>query len=132
MKNRIIVLTIFGVLPFYLDKIIFFENFIFDPNELEKIQLFYGALIVSFLSGMQWERSIIRINQLYMNIFPLLNVIWVWSYFFNFLLSPRSIVIIGLIVCLSLDYFFQKKLLSPWFIKLRFFVTSLSILSFYI
>ena len=131
MKKSVIFFSIIGLIPFYLD--LFLSNTFLNNLNFEKISFFYGLLIISFLSGMQWQRwiEIKTSNFLYLSI-PMLNFIFSFSSVFNFFLSPIIIVVIGLLVSLIIDVIFQKQFLSPWFVNLRVIVTFFAIISFFL
>ncbi len=132
MKIKIIIQTIFGLIPFFLKEIFSFVGIKdFHNGDLEKISIIYGALIVSFLTGMQWQRFITRNEEsiLILNI-PIIIFLWVWSFSFNNFLNPAIIIISGLALTLLTDLIFQKKLMNSWFIKLRIIVTLVAIMSF--
>ena len=131
MKIFIISTTLLGLLPFYIEHFSLIFNI--SSFEFEKIQVAYGAIIISFLSGMQMERYIIKYGLSVFNLsLPLLNTLWGWSYNFNKVISESIIIIIGLIFSLLIDLVLQKKFLDKWFIKLRFYVTTLAVISFLI
>lgn len=131
MKNFIIVSTILGLFPFYLEQVFLIFNIFF--LEYEKIQITYGAIIISYLSGMQMQRNISenKVSKLKLAL-PLLITLWGWSFTFNELISPSWIISLGLIYSLLIDLLLQRKLLKKWFIKLRLYVTFLAILSYII
>ena len=131
MKKLVIFFSIIGLIPFYLD--FFFSNTFLDNFNFEKISIFYGLLIISFLSGMQWQRwiEVKTSNFLYLSI-PMLNFIFSFSSVFNFFLSPIIIVVIGLLVSLIIDVIFQKQFLSKWFVNLRVIVTFFAVISFFL
>ena len=132
MKKKIIIQTIFGLIPFFLKEIFSFVGIKdFQNSDLEKISIIYGALIVSFLTGMQWQRFITKNEEsiLKLNI-PIIIFLWVWSFSFNSFLNPALIIISGLALTFLTDLVFQKKLMNSWFIKLRIIVTLVAIISF--
>ncbi len=131
MKKSVIFFSIMGLIPFYLD--LFFSNSYFDKQDFEKISIYYGLLIISFLSGMQWQRLIQSKtnNLLYLSI-PMLNFIFSLTALFNFFLSTTVIVVIGLVISLLIDVLFQKQFLPTWFVKLRLTVTFFAIISYLI
>jgi len=132
MKKKIIIQTIFGLIPFFLKEIFSFVGIKdFQNSDLEKISIIYGALIVSFLTGMQWQRFITKNEEsiLKLNI-PIIIFLWVWSFSFNSFLNPAIIIISGLALTLLTDLVFQKKLMYSWFIQLRIIVTLVAIMSF--
>ncbi|MDC3091575.1 DUF3429 domain-containing protein [Rickettsiales bacterium] len=131
MKNFIVITTILGLLPFYLEHFSLIFNISFLENE--KIQITYGAIIISYLSGMQMQRYISE-NEISKTklALPLLNSLWGWSFIFNELISPSWVISLGLIYSLLIDLLLQRNLLKEWFIKLRVYVTFLAILSYVI
>ena len=131
MKKSVIFFSIIGLIPFYLD--LFLSNTFLNNLNFERISFFYGLLIISFLSGMQWQRwiEIKTSNFLYLSI-PMLNFTFSFSSVFNFFLSPIIIVVIGLLVSLIIDVIFQKQFLPLWFVNLRIIVTFFAIISFFL
>ncbi len=60
-KKKVILLSCLGVIPFYSNLLIIFINNFYNLKLFEQINLvsfFYGALISSFLCGMQWIKFI--------------------------------------------------------------------------
>lgn len=131
MKKSVVFLSIMGLIPFYLD--FFFSKNYLETVNFEKISIFYGLLIISFLSGMQWQRLVaVKTNNfLYLSI-PMLNFIFSFSSVFNFFLSPMIIVVIGLLISLLIDVIFQKHFLSKWFVNLRLIVTFFAVISYFL
>ena len=131
MKIFIVFTTLLGLLPFYIEHFNFVLSF--SSFEYEKIQIAYGAIIISFLSGMQMQRYIIKNSvSVFKLTLPLFNSLWGWSYTFNKIVSEVNIIITGLLFALLIDLIFQKKLLNKWFVKLRIYVTTLAVISFII
>ena len=131
MKIFIVFTTLLGLLPFYIENFNFVLSF--SSFEYEKIQIAYGAIIISFLSGMQMQRYIIKNSvSVFKLTLPLFNSLWGWSYTFNKIVSEVNIIITGLLFALLIDLIFQKKLLNKWFVKLRIYVTTLAVISFII
>ena len=61
VKKKVILLSCLGVIPFYSDILINLINNFYNVKLFQKINLvsyFYGALISSFLCGMQWIKFI--------------------------------------------------------------------------
>jgi hypothetical protein len=56
-KKRVIFLTYLGLIPFYVHPLVQMDG-LDIPNEFsektKEISYIYGALIVAFISGMQW------------------------------------------------------------------------------
>ena len=94
-------------------------------------QLVYGAMIVSFISGMQWQRLIYFKNKLIWLIIPILNFLFTWIFvFYN--TFQKYFVINGLVICLLLDLIVRDKILNVNYIRTRIVATILAILSFFV
>ena len=124
-KKRIILLSILGIIPFYFELIFYLFSSEIYNNSILKIRgatIFYGVLIISFLSGMHWER-IISQKKIKFYILPMIPIILLWT---SFLFSPNynfyTLIIIGLLWCLYMDVIFFKKI-SHWFVKMRIIIT---------
>lgn len=125
----IITLTILGIIPFYLN--FFLILFGFSNAYNFNFQLVYGAMIVSFISGMQWQRLIYFKNKLIWLIIPILNFLFTWIFvFYN--TFQKYFVINGLVICLLLDLIVRDKILNVNYIKTRIVATILAILSFFV
>ena len=129
-KKRILLLSAMGVVPFYFE---FFLYLIYPElyynNELmiKGSSGFYGSLIISFLSGMHFERLISKKSTQYY-VIPMFPVIFLWiSFIFYSNFIFYSLVIIGLLWCLFMEIFFIKTI-DYWYFKMRFFVTILAII----
>ena len=129
-KIMTIFLSFLGLTPFYFELFdyllhlnIQYEN----QLKLSNSSFIYGSLIISFLSGMHWQKLINdeNVKLLYL---PMIPVILVWlSFFFIPELFFKIIVIIGLIWCLLMDLLILRKLNQYWFLKLRAIVTFLAV-----
>ena len=129
-KIMTIFLSFLGLIPFYFELFdyllhlnIQYEN----QLKLSNSSFIYGSLIISFLSGMHWQKLINdeNVKLLYL---PMIPVILVWlSFFFIPELFFKIIVIIGLIWCLLMDLLILRKLNQYWFLKLRAIVTFLAV-----
>ena len=125
----IITLTILGIIPFYLN--FFLILFDFSNAYNFNFQLVYGAMIVSFISGMQWQRLIYFKNKLIWLIIPILNFLFTWIFvFYN--TFQKYFVINGLVICLLLDLIVRDKILNINYIRTRIVATILAILSFFV
>ncbi len=135
LKKRVILITYLGLIPFYFNTLVDFfglENLLHQKFNLKEIHLTYGAIIVAFLSGMQWQKMINNKmkNQLYIPLIPLIIVIsYDTNFFYN---SSMFIIILSLLLSLLIDLFFLKKTHELWFQKLRINVTILASLSYLI
>ena len=68
VKKKVIFLSCLGVIPFYSNLLIIFINNFYNLKLFEQINLvsfFYGALISSFLCGMQWIKFIDKKKKLF-------------------------------------------------------------------
>ena len=129
-KKRIILLSLMGVIPFYFELITYLFFFEIYNNNFFKIRgatSFYGALIISFLCGMQWERLISQ-KKVKFYLLPMIPVIFLWI---SFLLSTKFnfnvLIILGLLWCLIIEIFFIKTI-NLWFLKIRLIATILSLI----
>tara|TARA_X000000368_G_C22883748_1_gene646500 strand:+ start:481 stop:912 length:432 start_codon:yes stop_codon:yes gene_type:complete len=132
LKNNIVIYTLSGLIPLYfITAVIHIEDlnlFDIDKTELENILSVYLYLIISFLSGMQWQKLILNNKKSFL-IYPMffivifwLSIIFVYEEFLNILL------IFGLFICLLMDLSILKNLNKHWYKKLRIKTTFLAIL----
>lgn len=131
MKLIIIFFSLIGLIPFYSD-------FFFIPDPIDALNssvltYLYGCMIVSFLSGMQWQRFLnANKGSIFLLSLPMINFLWCWSYLFNKAFHSSAIIISSLLFSLLLEVIFQRSLIESWFIKLRVIVTFFAILSYFI
>ena len=129
-KKRIILLSVLGIIPFYFELIIYFFYPDLSNNNLlitKGSSSFYGVLIISFLCGMHWARFISE-EKVKLYILPMLPIIFLWfSYFFNSYFNFNFLVIIGLLWCLFIDFFFIRSS-EFWYLKMRSIITFLAII----
>ena len=133
--KRITYVTYAGVLPFYVSHIIGY----YDNNEIlvrfsniNTISSLYAALIVCFLSGMQWQQIIYhkRKNQLFIPFIPLFMVLtYNQNFFYNY---SSFILVLSLIFSLGIDIMLLKDILEDSFKKLRIKATFLALISFFL
>ena len=133
-EKQTIVLGSLGLIPFYINTflIIFFPKiYHLNSDILHQVLIIYASLIISFLSGMHWERIInYKKNRLY--ILPMLPVIFAWSnQFLDLEFYNELIVIFLLIWCLIMDLILLKENTNIWYKKLRVYLTLLAIVSFF-
>ena len=130
VKKKVILLSCLGVIPFYSNLLIIFINNFYNLKLLEQISLvsfFYGALISSFLCGMQWIKFIDKKKRfLYIPMIPAI-LLWV-SFFFLEKIFFQLTVIISLIWCLFIDISILKSVNKEWFKKMRIIITIMAIL----
>ena len=131
MKVIIIFFSLIGLIPFY-------SNFFLELDPIDAINSsvlnhLYGLMIVSFLSGMQWQRFInANKTSIFLLSLPMINFLWCWSSLLNKTVNSSTIVTSSLFFSLLLELIFQRSLIESWFIKLRVVVTFFAILSFFI
>ena len=131
MRVIIIFFSLIGLIPFY-------SNFFLELDPVDAINSsvlnhLYGLMIVSFLSGMQWQRFVnANKTSIFLLSLPMINFLWCWSSLFNKILYSSTIVTSSLFFSLLLEMIFQRSLMESWFIKLRVIVTFFAILSFFI
>ena len=133
-KYFIIFYSIIGLIPFFSSEILsLLSKLTVHQNELlDQSSILYGALIVSFLCGMHWEKLIyLRKYNLYF--LPMIIVVVVWSHhFFLIEIYKKYIIILSLILCLIMDLLVLNKNRALWFKKTRVFVTFLAVSSYII
>ena len=131
MKLIIIFFSLIGLIPFYSD--FFLELDTIDAINSSVLNYLYGCMIVSFLSGMQWQRFLnANKESIFLLSLPMINFLWSWSYLFNKAIDSSTIIISSLFFSLLLELIFQRSLIESWFIKLRVIVTFFAILSYFI
>ena len=124
--------TYFGMIPFYFPLIhyLFSSDTILRVNIIE-ISTIYGAMISSFISGMQWEK-IVTNNKKY-SIFPIIPFFLAWLHLLDlFIFFKEMIIIIALLFNLLIDFFILKKKRKTWFKKMRIIATFVACSSFVI
>ena len=135
-KKRIISVTYAGILPFYLSPM---SNYL-DNNgtllifsKIETISSLYAALIVCFLSGMQWQK-LIGINMKgYFFFTPIIPLFLVSTHNLNDNeIYSTFILIFSLFLSLLIDLRLSQKKSDKWFKKLRINATVLASFSFLI
>ena len=134
--KRITYVTYAGVLPFYVSHIIgYYDNneILVRFFEIKMISSLYGALIVCFLSGMQWQKIIDANIKGFFFFIPLLPLFLVLTHTFydNEIYSSLTLVL-SLFFSLSIDLILYKKKSDIWFKKLRISATILASISFFI
>ena len=111
-KKMILLLSLLGVIPFYFELffyLIYPQFYYKNILSIKGLSGFYGALIISFLSGMHWERLLLQ-KKVRFYIIPMFPVIFLWiSFIFYSKLILNSLVIVGLLWCLFMEIFFIKQ-----------------------
>ena len=124
--------TYIGLIPFYFPLICYF--FSSDINlriYLIEVSIIYGAMISSFLSGMQWEQIVS--NDKKYAIFPIIPFFLAWVHFLDlFIFFKEMIIIIALLLNLLIDFFILTKKRETWFKKMRIIATLVACSSFVI
>ena len=124
--------TYIGLIPFYFPLICyFFSSDIILRIYFIEVSIIYGAMISSFISGMQWEK-IFSNNKKY-TIFPIIPFFLAWLHFLDlFIFFKEMIIIIALLFNLLIDFFILKKIRENWFKKMRIIATFAACSSFVI
>ena len=124
--------TYIGLIPFYFPLICyFFSSDIILRIYFIEVSIIYGAMISSFISGMQWEQ-IVSNNKKY-TIFPIIPFFLAWLHFLDlFIFFKEMIIIIALLFNLLIDFFILKKNRETWFKKMRIIATFVACSSFVI
>ena len=124
--------TYIGLIPFYFPLICyFFSSDIILRIYFIEVSIIYGAMISSFISGMQWEK-IVSNNKKY-TIFPIIPFFLAWLHFLDlFIFFIEMIIIIALLFNLLIDFFILKKKRETWFKKMRIIATFVACSSFVI
>ena len=124
--------TYIGLFPFYLPLIYsFISRDIILKEFFTEASIIYGAMISSFISGMQWQ-YIISNNKKY-TIFPIIPFSLAWLHFLDlFIFFKEMIIMIALIVNLLIDLLILNKKRESWFKKMRIIATVIACSSFVI
>ena len=130
VKKKIILLSCLGLIPFYSNIFLDLINNFYNVKLFQQINLvsyFYGALISSFLCGMQWIKFIDKKKKiLYIPMIPSI-LLWI-SFFFLDKIFFQLTVIISLLWCLIIDISILKQVNKKWFKKMRIIITLTAIL----
>ena len=131
-RSNVQLTTYIGLIPFYSPTIYnFLSSYIAVEINFFEISIIYGAMISSFISGMQWEQ-IISNNKKY-TIFPIISFTLAWLHFLDlFTFFKEMTIIIALIFNLLIDFFVLNKKRKTWFKKMRIIATFVACLSFFI
>ena len=134
--KRITYVTYAGVLPFYLSHIIgYYDNneILVRFSEIKMISSLYGALIVCFLSGMQWQKIIDANIKGFFFFIPLLPLFLVLTHtFYDSEIYSSLTLVLSLFFSLLIDLILYKKKSDIWYKKLRISATILAAVSFLI
>ena len=124
--------TYIGLIPFYFPLICyFFSSDIILRIYFIEISIIYGAMISSFISGMQWEQIVS--NDKKYTIFPIISFFLAWIHFLDlFIFFKEMIIIIALLFNLLIDFFLLTKIRETWFKKMRIIATLVACSSFVI
>ena len=124
--------TYIGLIPFYFPLICyFFSSDIILRIYFIEVSIIYGAMISSFISGMQWEQIVS--NEKKYTIFPIIPFFLAWLHFLDlFVFFKEMIIIVALLFNLLIDFFILKKERETWFKKMRIIATFAACTSFVI
>jgi len=135
-RRRIISVTYAGVLPFYLSPVIGYYDYnetLVRFSEIKMISSLYAALIVCFLSGMQWQKIIEANIKGFFFFSPIIPLLLVSTHTLNVNgIYGSLILVVSLFLSLSIDLKLIKKKSDKWFKKLRINATILASISFFI
>ena len=135
-RKSIVFVTYAGVLPFYLSPMIsYYDNdeILARFSEIEMISSLYAALIVCFLSGMQWQKLIEANIKGFFFFSPIIPLLLVSTHALKVNENYSSfILVVSLFLSLSIDLILIKKKSDKWFKKLRINATILASISFFI
>ncbi len=95
------------------------------------IQLFYGAIILSFMSGVLWGFATKAQGAVAATGYALSTIPALWAFLFTGggPYSAATYLIAGYIGLLALDYlFWQQELAPPWWMALRILLTCLVVI----
>ncbi len=135
-RKRIVFVTYAGVLPFYLSPMIGYydvDEILVRFSEIKMISSLYAALIVCFLSGMQWQKIIEANIKGFFFFSPIIPLLLVSTHALKVNGNYSSfILVVSLFLSLSIDLILIKKKTDKWFKKLRINATILASISFLI
>ena len=135
-RKRIIFVTYAGVLPFYFSPLIGYYDYneiLVRFSEIKMISYLYAALIVCFLSGMQWQKIIEANIGGFFFFCPLIPLLLVLMQTLNVNEDYSSFtLVLSLFLSLFIDLILIKKKSDKWFKKLRINATILASISFLI
>ena len=135
-RKRIVFVTYAGVLPFYLSPMIGYyeiDKILIRFSEIKMISSLYAALIVCFLSGMQWQKIIEANIKGFLFFSPIIPLLLVSTHALRVNGNYSSfILVMSLFLSLLIDLILIKKKSDKWFKKLRINATILASISFLI
>ena len=135
-RKSIIFVTYSGVLPFYLSPVIGYydhNEILIKFSEIKMISYLYAALIVCFLSGMQWQKIIESNIKGFFFFSPIIPLLLVSTHALNINeIYSSFILVVSLFLSLLIDLILIKKKSDKWFKKLRINATILASISFFI
>ena len=135
-KKRITSVTYAGILPFYFSPVSLYLDYnetLLIFSKIETISSLYAALIVCFLSGMQWQKIIETNMKGFFFFTPIIPLFLVLTHTINDNgIYSSFILILSLFLSLLIDLFLCQKKSDKWFKKLRINATILASISFLI
>ena len=112
-RKRIMFVTYAGVLPFYLSPMIVYydvDEILVRFSEIKMISSLYAALIVCFLSGMQWQKIIEANIKGFFFFSPIIPLLLVSTHALKVNGNYSSfILVVSLFLSLSIDLILIKK-----------------------
>ncbi len=135
-RKSIVFVTYAGVLPFYLSPMIGYcdiNEILVKFSGINTISSLYAALIVCFLSGMQWQKIIEANIKGFFFFSPIIPLLLVSTHALRVNENYSSfILVVSLFLSLLIDLMLIKKKSDKWFKKLRINATILASISFFI
>ena len=123
----------FTILPFSHDWLLNYNEILVRFSEIKTISSLYAALIVCFLSGMQWQKIIETNIKGFFFFSPIIPLLLVSTHALNVNgIYSSFILVVSLFLSLSIDLILIKKKSDKWFKKLRINATILASISFFI
>ena len=116
ITNIIRLLTYAGLIPLIILNILS----IYLPGPWAQWMVFYTAIILSFVAGMQWGISIEIERSLWVLIFSILGSLWAWT---SLLLPDLSLTFIFQLFGLCFLYFIDIKLIPEDAYPLQYLIT---------
>ena len=108
-KLNVQLTTYIGLVPFFFPLIYaHYSSDIVLRISFNEVSIIYGAMISSFISGMQWDK--IESNNKKYAIFPIIPFFIAWLHFLDlFIFFKEMIIIIALLFNLLIDFVILKK-----------------------
>ena len=129
-KLNVQLTTYIGLVPFFFPLIYaHYSSDIVLRISFNEVSIIYGAMISSFISGMQWDK--IESNNKKYAIFPIIPFLLAWLHLLDlFIFFKEIMIIIALLLNLLIDLTILKKMRENWFKRMRVTATFIACSSF--